>query len=324
MEVFRRLPPQDRRVDCALTIGNFDGVHRGHQAVLAQLRARAQARGLATCVLTFEPHPREYFARAQTPQATAPARIQTTRDKLIALAEHGVDRVCIAPFDARLAGLEAERFFEEVIARGLRTRELLVGDDFRFGRKRAGDFAMLQRLSEQHDIGCSRIDSFSIDGTRVSSSAVRAALEAGDFDRASGLLGRPFRMSGHVLHGRKLGRTIGFPTLNLRIPFARPALAGIFVVQVVGLADQPLPGVASLGTRPAVERDGRLLLEVHLFDFAQTVYGKLISVEFLRKLRDEAHYESLELLTAQIERDAAAARDYFAGLRQPSNTVPRD
>ncbi len=324
MEVFRRLPPLDRRADCALTIGNFDGVHRGHQAVLAQLRERSRARGLATCVLTFEPHPREYFARLGAPGLAAPARIQTTRDKLIALAEHGVDRVCIAPFDARLAGLDAERFFEQVIVGGLRARELLVGDDFRFGRQRAGDFAMLQRLSQRHAITCARIDSFSLDGTRVSSSAVRAALEAGEFDRAAHLLGRPFRLSGHVLHGRKLGRTIGFPTLNLRIPFTRPALAGIFVVQVLGLADRPLPGVASLGTRPAVESNGRLLLEVHLFDFAQEVYGKLISVEFLHKLRDEAHYDSLDLLTAQIERDATAARAYFAGMRPPANLPLRD
>ena len=322
MEVFRRLPPADRRDPCALTIGNFDGVHSGHRAVLAQLRQRADALGLPTCVLTFEPHPREYFAAlaAGTPAAasaaaSAPARICTERDKLDALAACGVDRVCIAHFNASLAGLAAERFIDEIIVEGLHARSLLIGDDFRFGARRRGDFAMLEQAASRHGFELARIDTFSRDGVRISSSAVRAALAAGDFRAARELLGRPYFISGHVVHGRKLGRAIGFPTLNLPIAFERPAVTGVFVVRVHGLASEPVAGVASLGTRPAVERDGRLLLEVHLFDFDADIYGRLVRVEFLHKLRDEAHFDSIALLTAQIERDAQAARAWFSADR---------
>lgn len=311
MQIFRQLPPSTERIPCAVTIGNFDGVHRGHQAVLEQLRARARALGLPTCVLTFEPHPRAYFAsKGLAPEA--PARIQTTRDKLAALSAQGIDRVCIARFDRQMASLTAEAFFEQVIVGGLVARHLLVGDDFRFGRGRTGDFDSVSRWSLERNIEVARMDTLEENGRRISSSAVRAALAQGDFAQAAQLLGRPYGISGHVLHGRKLGRTIGFPTLNLRVPFTRPALAGIFVVQVHGLGPSALPGVASLGTRPAVESDGRLLLEVHLFDFSRQVYGETVCVEFLEKIRDEQHYPSLELLTAQIERDAEHARAFFA------------
>jgi riboflavin kinase/FMN adenylyltransferase len=324
MEVFRRLPPPDQRRACALTIGNFDGVHRGHRAVIETLTARARARGLATCVLTFEPHPREYFAKRSGDPSRAPAHIQTTRDKLNALAECGVDRVCVAPFDARLANLSARDFFENIIVEGLDARDLLVGDDFRFGHQRQGDFATLSALCAERGLGCSRIESFEVDGMRVSSSAVREALATGNFDRARHLLGRAFTLTGHVLHGRKLGRTIGFPTLNLRIPFERPALAGIFVVRVHGLRGHPLPGVASLGTRPAVEANGRLLLEVHLFDFSEEVYGQVVSVEFMSRLREERHYDSLELLTEQIARDADQARAWHAAHPFQAASLSRD
>lgn len=309
---------------CALTIGNFDGVHRGHQAVIAQLDARARAARLPTCVLTFEPHPREYFARRAGQPATAPARIQATRDKLGALSDLGVDRVCIAHFDASLSSLDARSFFDQIIDRGLQTRELLVGDDFRFGHKRQGDFALLESFCRERAIGCSRIDSFELNGVRVSSSAVRAALGEGRFREAAQLLGHPYQMSGHVLHGRKLGRTLGFPTLNLGVGFERPALAGIFVVRVHGLGPRAIAGVASLGTRPAVEAQGRLLLEVHLFDFSETVYGRVVSVEFLERLREERHYASLELLTEQIARDCEAARAWFDRHPDPDNVLPRD
>ena len=324
MEVFRRLPPPDQRRVCALTIGNFDGVHRGHQAVIATLTARARARGLATCVLTFEPLPREYFAKSSGDPSRAPAHIQTTRDKLNALAECGVNRVCVAPFDSRLANLSARDFFEDIIVEGLDARDLLVGDDFRFGHQRQGDFTMLSALCAERNRSCARIESFEVDGMRVSSSAVREALSSGDFDRAQHLLGRAFTLTGHVLHGRKLGRTIGFPTLNLRIPFERPALAGIFVVRVHGLRNHPLPGVASLGTRPAVETNGRLLLEVHLFDFSEEVYGQVVSVEFMSRLREERHYDSLELLTEQIARDADQARAWHAAHPFQSAPYSRD
>lgn len=327
MEVFRHLPPADRRDPCALTIGNFDGVHAGHRAVLAQLRRRAGELGLPACVLTFEPHPREYFAAlaASAPQAAAaagrpgghapippPARISTERDKLDALAACGVERVCITHFNASVATLPAERFIDTIIVEGLHTRYLLIGDDFRFGARRRGDFAMLREAAVRYGFELARVETVTRDdGQRISSSAVRAALAAGDFAAVRELLGRPYFISGHVLHGRKLGRTLGFPTLNLPIPFERPAVAGVFVVRVHGLGDRPLPGVASLGTRPAVERDGRLLLEVHLFDFDADLYGRLVRVEFLHKLRDEAPFDSIEALTAQIGRDAQAARDWF-------------
>jgi len=324
MEVFRRLPPPPKRRPCALTIGNFDGVHRGHQAVITQLKQRAGAQELATCVLTFEPHPREYFAKLARDPSRAPAHIQTTRDKLNALSALGVDRVCVARFDARIAQLSARAFFDQIIIEGLGARDLLVGDDFRFGHQRQGDFALLKSMCDERGIGCSRIDSFEVDGLRVSSSEVREALATGDFQRARHLLGRAFTVTGHVLHGRKLGRTIGFPTLNLKIPFERPALSGIFVVRVHGLRDHPLEGVASLGTRPAVEANGRLLLEVHLFDFSDVVYGRVISVEFMTRLREERHYDSLELLTAQIARDAEQARAWHAAHPFQADTLPRD
>ncbi len=306
MDVFRRLPPADQRADCALTIGNYDGVHRGHQAVLARLVEQARERGLASCVLTFEPHPREFFAARHGGEP--PARILTERDKLDALADCGIDRVCIARFDEALAGLAPQAFIDEVIAEGLRTRFLLIGDDFRFGAKRAGDVHTLAAAAAGAGFVLEQLASVTTGGERISSSAVRAALAAGDFERTSQLLGRPYRISGHVMHGRKLGRNLGFPTLNLPIAFPRPALAGIFVVRVHGLGPRALPGVASLGTRPAVETDGKPLLEVHLLDFDREVYGELIGVEFCHKLRDEANFESLDALAGQIGADVRQAR----------------
>ncbi len=311
MEVFRLLPPVEQRTPCALTIGNFDGVHRGHQALLDALSARARALKVPCCVLTFEPHPREYFAQATGKPELAPPRILTERDKLDALAEHDVDRVCIAHFNASLASLPAEAFIEQVIVEGLQARHLLIGDDFRFGAKRRGDFTMLEQAAPRLGFVLERMDSVREGGERVSSSSVRAALAAGDFDRTHALLGRPYFMSGHVVRGRQLGRSLGFPTLNLRIPFPNPALSGVFIVQVHGVADAPWPAVASLGTRPAVESDGKLLLEVHLFDFSGDLYGRMVRVEFLARLREERHYPNLELLTEQIGRDAQAARAHF-------------
>ena len=316
MQVFRRLPPAGQRRPCALTIGNFDGVHRGHQAILARLGSEAARLGLPSCVLTFEPNPREFFAARGKGQA--PARISTLRDKLEALAQYGIERVDIAHFGASLAACSAESFIEDILVGGLQLRYLLVGDDFRFGAQRRGDFAMLSRFASAKGFELASVATVSDEFGRISSSAVRQALDGGDLRRAEDLIGRPYSISGHVVHGRKLGRDFGFPTLNLRLPFAKPAASGIFVVRVHGLAGQALPGVASLGTRPAVEPDGRPLLEVHLFDFAQDVYGRLVRVEFVHKLRDEQPFETLDLLKAQIARDAQAARDYFSTPAQSS------
>jgi riboflavin kinase/FMN adenylyltransferase len=317
MQVFRRLPPIGQRQPCVLTIGNFDGVHRGHRALLERLTRAAARLGLPSCVLTFEPHPREFFA-ARRPGLVAPNRIATLRDKLEALSAAGIDRACVVHFNERFASLDAEFFIDRGLVDGLQVRYLLIGDDFRFGAQRRGDFAMLEHAALRHGFELERMATVAHDGVRISSSAVRAALAAADFVRVERLLGRPYAMSGHIVHGRKLGRELGFPTLNLRIPHGRPALAGIFVVRVHGLADAPLPGVASLGTRPAVETAGAPLLETHVLDWRGDAYGRLVRIEFLRKLRDEAHYDGLDALVAQIRLDADQARAHFARITGPA------
>ncbi len=312
MKVFRGLPNAEARRPCALTIGNFDGVHRGHRELLARVSEAAARLGVESAVMTFEPHPREYFAHLAGDESRAPRRIANLRDKLQALGACGIDRVVVEHFNARFASLSPERFIEEVLVDGLHVKWLIVGDDFRFGAKRAGDFAMLVEAGRRFGFEVVALPTVVHGDARISSSAVRSALESGDFARAEQLLGHPYAISGHVQHGRKLGRTIGFPTLNLKIAHRRPAASGIFVVQVHGLADHPLPAVASLGVRPTVEDNGRVLLEVHIFDFAGDCYGKLVRVEFLKKLRDEEKYDDLETLTRAIDADARAAREFFA------------
>lgn len=305
---------------CAVTIGNFDGVHRGHQAMLALLQSEARHRGVPSCVLTFEPHPRDYFARLAGQPERAPARIATLRDKLSELQRCGVQQAVVLRFDARLAALSPDDFIGQVLVRSLRARYVLVGDDFRFGARRAGDYAMLDAAGDAHGFDVARMLSYEVHGLRVSSSAVREALAAGDMAAAAALLGRPFAISGHVVHGRKLGRTLGFRTLNLRFGHAKPAAMGIFVVEVLGLGPKPLPGVASLGVRPTVEDAGRVLLETHCLDWPATLaaegaYGKLVSVRLLHKLHDERKYASLDELQAGIAQDTADAQAWFAARR---------
>ncbi|MCX8004361.1 MAG: bifunctional riboflavin kinase/FAD synthetase [Burkholderiaceae bacterium] len=312
MKIIRGLPADRDRAPCALTIGNFDGVHRGHQALLAQVVTAARTRGLLPAVLTFEPHPREFFAPHD-----APPRISNLRDKLQALAGHGIERVYVQHFNRSFAALAADEFIERYLVRGLQTRWLAVGDDFRFGSRRAGDIALLRARAAAGGYEVAQLDTVSEGAERVSSSAVRAALQAGDLARAQQLLGRPYAISGRVLHGAKLGRAIGFPTLNLRIAHRRPAAHGVFAVRVHGITDRPWPGVASVGLRPTVDDSGRWLLEVHLFDFAASIYGRLVRVEFVHKLRDEERYATLDELTAAIRRDAAAARALFDGALAP-------
>jgi len=291
----------------ALTIGNFDGVHLGHQAMLGRTVSRARALQLPSCVLTFEPHPREFF----TP-ATAPARLTRLRDKLELMAAAGVNRAHVARFDARLAACTAERFVQDFVARGLRAAWLLVGRDFRFGAKRAGDFTLLEQLAARHGIELEAMPDVALQGERVSSSAVRAALAAGDLGAAQKLLGRPYAMSGRVAHGEKLGRELGFPTANILLRM-RPPLAGIFVVdcRIEGEAGWR-PGVASIGRRPTVHPTAAPLLEVHLLDYAGDLYRRHLQTRFLAKLRDEAKYDGVPALRAAIARDAAQARDHFA------------
>jgi riboflavin kinase/FMN adenylyltransferase len=322
MRVFRGLHHPGMAGACALTIGNFDGVHRGHQAMLALLTNEARHRGLPSCALSFEPHPRDFFAaRAGTP-AQAPRRVATLRDKLSELERCGIDQAVVMRFDARFASQPPQAFVDDVLLRGLGARYVLVGDDFRFGAKRAGDYALLDAAGARAGFDVARMLSYEVHGLRVSSSAVRAALADGDMALAASLLGRPYSISGHVQHGRKLGRDLGTPTLNLRFAHDRPAAQGIFVVRVHGLDAPPLPGVASLGVRPTVEQAGRQLLEVHCLRWPEALgrdggYGRCIRVELLHKLHDERTYASLDALRAGIAQDVADAQAWFAARDRP-------
>jgi len=318
---FHRHPslPQGAAHDggCAVTIGNFDGVHRGHQAMLALLTNEARHRGLPSCVMTFEPHPRDHFARKLGKPEIAPARIGTLRDKLCELQRCGVDEVVVVPFNDRFAGMAPQAFITDVLQHGLRAKYVLVGDDFNFGAKRAGNYAMLDAAGPAAGFDVARMLSYEVHGLRVSSSAVRDALARGEMAKAEALLGRPYSISGHVLHGRKLGRDLGFRTLNLRFSHARPAAQGIFAVRVHGLATGALPGVASLGVRPSVEDAGRVLLEVHCLEWpaelgADGGYGRVVRVELLHKLHDEVKYPSLQALQQGITRDTADAAAWHA------------
>ncbi len=321
MQFFRGYQHPGLAPACALTIGNFDGVHRGHQAMLALLRSEAQQRGVPSCVLTFEPHPRDYFALQLQRPELAPSRVGTFRDKLQELAQCGVDQTVVLPFNAALAGQSPQDFVQQVLVQGLGARYVLVGDDFRFGARRTGDYAMLDATGEAHGFDVARMNSYEVHGLRVSSSAVRTALADGNMAQAARLLGRPYRISGHIVHGRKLGRTLGFRTLNLRFPRWKPATSGIFVVLVHGLTDKPIAGVANLGVRPSLDPDdvngGRVLLETHCLDWPSSLgqdggYGKIVSVELLHKLHDERKYDGLDALTLGIQRDCDDARAWLA------------
>ncbi len=303
---------------CAVTIGNFDGVHRGHQAMLALLINEARHRGVPSCVLTFEPHPRDHFARLAGKPEAAPARIATLRDKLCELQRCGIDEVCVLRFDARLAAMPAQAFIDDVLRDGLRAKVVLVGDDFSFGARRAGNYAMLDAAGTVAGFDVARMMSYEVHGRRVSSSAVRQALAGGDMTEAEALLGRRYSITGHVMHGRKLGRELGFRTMNIPFGHPRPAASGIFAVLVHGLHAAALPGVASLGVRPSVEDAGRVLLEVHALRWPDALgseggYGRLLRVELLHKLHDELKYDSLEALRAGIARDTDEARAWLAG-----------
>jgi len=291
----------------ALTIGNFDGVHLGHQAMLAELKRAAVRLGLPACVLTFEPHPREFFAPDK-----APTRLTSLREKLELLAGCGIERVHLCRFDFRFAQIGAEDFVERVIARGLGARWLLAGDDFRFGARRAGDLGLLKRIGPRMGVEISALTSFTQDGERVSSTAVRRALAAGELARAQRLLGRAYSISGRVVRGDGLGRKLGFPTANVQMKHNRPPLTGIFAVHLHGVASGPLRGVASLGVRPTVKQQGAPVLEVHALDYDGELYRRHVRVEFLHKFREEEKYADLATLTRRIALDVENARSYFA------------
>ncbi len=307
MQILRSVPDAASS-PVALTIGNFDGVHLGHQAMLAKLRAAALAHGLPACVMTFEPHPREFFAPDQ-----APVRLTSMREKLGLLQQHGVERTHVLRFNFALAQVTAADFIERILVRGLGVRWLQVGDDFRFGARRAGDLAMLRAQAAQHGYEVEGMATVELDGARVSSTAVRDALSAGDVGKAARLLGRPYSISGRVIGGDRLGRELGFPTANVQMKHNRPPLTGIFAVELRRRDGRPLQGVASLGVRPTVKASGAApVLEVFIFDFKEDIYGELVCVDFLHKFRDEAKYVDLETLKTQIARDVSDTRAYFA------------
>jgi len=321
MRILRGFDHPDQAKACALTIGNFDGVHRGHQAMLALLQSEARHRNVTSCVMTFEPHPRDYFAKAFKQPDLAPARIASLRDKLHELAACGVQQCIVLPFNEKFAAQSPDDFINNVLVKGLGVKYVLVGDDFRFGAKRLGDYAMLDAAGAQQGFDVARMNSYEVRGLRVSSSAVREALARGAMDEVAQLLGRPYAISGHVVHGRKLGRELQCPTLNLRFAHWKPAASGIFVVRVHGLHETPLQGVANLGIRPSLDPNdvngGRVLLETHCLDWpaslgAEGGYSKIIRVELLHKLHDELAYDGMDALKQGIHKDCEDARTWFA------------
>ena len=312
MRIYRGLPARaDEPV--ALTIGNFDGVHRGHQAMLSRLLEAAEDLRLAPAVLTFDPPPREFFARG-----TAPPRLNTLRQKLEIFRAYGIAKTFVARFDARFASLTPVEFIDNVLVGKLDVRWVLVGDDFRFGKGRTGDLAVLRAHARTFSVEGMR--TIAVSGERASSTAIREALAAGDLTRAEALLGRPYALSGRVAHGDKLGRNLGFPTANIALR-QRPALSGIFAVRVYGLGKGAHAGVASLGVRPTVKENAKPLLEVFIFDFDEAIYGRRVTVEFLHKLRDEEKYDDVQALTQQIRADVAQAREFFATAKLGSDSI---
>ena len=302
------LRPADR--GCVATIGNFDGVHLGHRAVFQRLLARGRELGLPATVITFEPQPMEVFA-----PESAPARLTRLREKLGALRASDIERVMLLEFGPRLAAMPAPEFVQRLLIEGLGVRFLLVGDDFRFGRGRTGDFALLRdmgRVAEANGAGFAVEDLHTIThgAERISSTRVREALARGDLEQARHLLGRPYCLEGRVVHGDKRGRAIGFPTANIALHRRVSPVRGVYAVRVKGLGSEPWPGVANIGTRPTVDGTSARL-EVHLFDFDQSIYGRHLEVELVLRLRDEQRFESFEALRAQIQRDAETARAFI-------------
>jgi riboflavin kinase/FMN adenylyltransferase len=314
--------PRAGHAPVALTIGNFDGVHTAHQAIIARVIAEARSRGLASCVLTFEPHPREFFERhreavigSRPNPPPAPTRLTSPREKLEVLAQVGVDRVHVQHFTRGFADLSPESFVSEVLDSALHARWVMVGDDFCFGARRAGNFALLDAMSARFGFKVESMPTLKRDGVRVSSGVVREALARGELARARELLGRHYSISGRVVRGDMLGRSLGFPTANVQMKHNRPPLSGVFAVRFHGAGSSPLYGAASLGVRPTVKSGAAAVLEVHLFDFAGELYGRHVRVEFLHKIRDEEKFSDLAALRAQIARDCEAAKNFLMDQR---------
>ena len=307
MELIRGLHNlRARHRGCVATTGAFDGVHNGHRAVLQQLLDKASDLGLPSVVILFEPLPREYLA-----PDSAPARLMSFREKLEALAELGVDRVLRVRFNEELRTMSALDFIQRIFVDGLGVKCVIVGDDLRFGHDREGDFELMREQGEIHGFECVHTDTLDMDGERVSSTRIRAALERADFAEAESLLGRPYSISGKVIYGQQRGRELGVPTANLRLHRLEAPLSGVYLVNVGGAADGPVHGVANVGFRPSVGEQPRASLEVHLLDFEGHLYGKRLMVTFLDKVREEVKFDSLQALQEQIHKDIAHGRDYF-------------
>ena len=287
---------------CVATIGNFDGVHLGHQAVFAELRKVGDALGLPATVITFEPQPLEYFQPEK-----APSRLTRLREKLTVIKDAGIDYVLVLPFGRRLATMGAEAFIDEILVKGLGIQHLYVGDDFRFGRARCGDVGLLHEAGRDLGFHVDDLQTVTAGGERISSTRIRKLLVGGDLQAASKLLGRSYTICGRVSHGDKRGRTIGFPTLNIQLHRPVSPLRGVYAVTVHGVDDKGLPGVANIGNRPTVEGDPRFLLEVHLFDFDRSIYGAHVGVEFVSRIRDEMKFDSFDALREQISVDTQQA-----------------
>ncbi|MGY8867665.1 MAG: bifunctional riboflavin kinase/FAD synthetase [Methylophagaceae bacterium] len=290
---FHNLSPSSE--GCVATIGNFDGVHLGHQAVLSQLALKGDMLGLPATVITFEPQPTEFFLPAK-----APPRLSRFREKVEALRSYSIEQLCVLRFNEVLAGMSANDFIQKLLVKGLNVRYLVVGDDFKFGKDRKGDFALLKKMGEEHNFQVVNMHTFAIAETRVSSTRIRQALTAGDLMLAQTLLGHPYKMSGRVAHGDKRGRTLGYPTANIHLHRAKVPLTGVYAVRLYGLEDEPIEGIANVGVRPTIG-EGNTLLEVHLFDFNKDIYGENVQVYFLHKVRDEKKFDGLPALVAQIE-----------------------
>ena len=307
MELIRTIKGSSlKHQDCVATIGNFDGVHLGHQSVIKQLINYATEKHLPSVVMTFEPLPMEYFS-----PLTAPARLTEFREKLELLSRLGVDKVMCLRFNQSLASLSGKSFIKDILVEGLQVSSLIVGDDFRFGNNREGNIELLKELGPENGFELIPAETYQYNGLRVSSSLIRGHLAIGDFDLVRQLLGRAYHIDGRVIHGDKRGRTLGYPTANLACRRVNYPLSGIFAVRVHGLNNRTYEGVANIGTRPVFDGE-RLLLETYIFDFDQDIYGKRISVEFLKKLRDEQDFHTVEALCEQMEKDVKKAKDYFS------------
>ena len=300
---FHNLSPS--ALGCVATIGNFDGVHLGHQAVLSQLALKGDMLGLPATVITFEPQPTEFFLPEK-----APPRLSRFREKVEALRSYSIEQLCVLRFNKVLAEMSANDFIQKLLVEGLNVRYLVVGDDFKFGKDRKGDFALLKKMGEEHDFQVVNMHTFAIAETRVSSTRIRQALTAGDLMLAQTLLGHPYKMSGRVAHGDKRGRTLGYPTANIHLHRGKVPLTGVYAIRLYGLEDEPIEGIANVGVRPTIG-EGNTLLEVHLFDFNKDIYGENVQVYFLHKVRDEKKFDGLPALVAQIERDCQSAKYYF-------------